>query len=283
MPIFNVTTRNKGGKVAFIAIPGILARSQDQLEPLMPVLESYDLEITSFDYLDEHFNADLCVTVIAREVHANILRGKPTILFGTSLGGMLAALALERLREIVGVDTLRAMVSTILVDAPSSGRDIILAPFLPSGTGPLVGKMISRLSPSEKANTGYGKRLLGSFMVPPKDHEIELEQDGPTAEEIKRLAVNGLSGHLFTVWFDQLRWMCRSQLHTYAVEGLDVTYIACVKGNVTVRQPQATKAWRPYVSRVVEVATPHCAYLQARGTWSKVIKEELERIHASED
>lgn len=279
MHALEIVDLGKGRGAHFLAVPGILARSQEQLEPLLPLLNTYNLYVTGFNFAGTHFDAGHAVHEIAATVRRNLTMSQQTILFGSSLGGMLAAQVLAELRKEYDQDHLRTMVPTIFVDSPSSSQDLILAPPLSGGLNPTIGKMVRRFKPSTDANSGYGKKLLATFRVPPKDGEIELEDGGLTAEEIKQRAVQGLSGHAFTVWFDQLRWMLNTTLDLEPLEGLNTTYLACTKGNMTVRQPQAQHTWEPYVTDVVEVETPHCAYLQAQGTWTRT----LDRVLSSMD
>ncbi len=268
-----------GGGAHFVAVPGILARVQEQVNPLLPALGEHSMVVSGFNYTGTRFTPEPMVEELVTLVHRNISIDQPTILFGSSLGGMVIALALTELRRTYSVETLNGVVRTIIVDAPSGPRDLILAPFLPGVVNPFVGRLIRRFTPNADANHGYGKRLLSTFRVPPKDEEIEIpnaesmdEQSLKEAHKaIKQTAIEGLSGHLFTVWYDQLRWMLNNTLDLSALDGLNVIYLRCVKGNMTVRQPQASKAWEPSVKFTQGVDMPHCAYLQAPETATEAL------------
>ena len=268
------TTLSRGGDVEFLAVPGILARSNEQLEPLMPTLKRRNLTVVGFDY-GEVFDANESAKTVAQLVRSNMSIDRRTILFGSSLGGRIVANALRLLEPEFDEYRLRLMVPVIIVDSPARSQDLVLAPPLSGSINPAVGKMLRGIKPSEKSNSGYGKRLLKMFMVPPKDHEIELTNGGPTTEQLKQAAVQGLSGHLVTGWMAQLKWMLSTQMDLGHLSKLNATYMACTNGNVTVRQPQAKEAWRPFVDQVVDVDTPHCAYLQAQASWSNSLNHVL--------
>lgn len=253
-----------------INIPGILAYSQDQFAPLMPVFRNTATDTIGLNYAGERFYANACATAIRRLVEDNLKAEQKTLLFASSLGGMLTANALMQLSHWDKA-TLNRFVSTIIVDSPASGEDLVLAPPVPSWVNPGGAWLFNHFRPRQKSNDGYGKKLLNSFRVPPKDGEIELVDGGLTADEIKHQAIQGLSGHLFTMWYGQVKWMLNTTLDLSSLDGLDITYIACTANNVTVRQPQASQAWRPHVRRVIEVPTPHCAYLQAQPTWTTTL------------
>ncbi|MGV9002211.1 MAG: hypothetical protein ACOH18_04655 [Candidatus Saccharimonadaceae bacterium] len=264
-----------------LSVPGILAFGQDQLFPLMPVFERFDVSVTGVNYGGDRFSAEHSIAGLRQLILplvVNPVDDRRTVLFASSLGGMLVAKLLTELRSQYGIDRINQTISTIINDSPASSEHLVLAPFLPGGINPGVGKLFTHFTPSEKSNESYGKRLLNTFRVPPKDNEIELIEGGPTAAEIKQLAIHGLSGHAFTVWYDQLRWMLNTTLDLTGLTGLDVTYMACIKGNVTVRQPQAVEAWKPFVRRVIEVPTPHCAYLQAQPTWVRTLNPIIEKM-----
>ena len=265
------TLQSGSANTQIVIVPGILAYSQDQAEPLMQVFAGHDATVVGLNYNGTHFDAERCTKALSQLILRNLADGRKTVLFASSLGGMLTAKALTDLRTHYSVSELNHAISTIIVDSPASGNDLILLPFLPTGINSGAGKAFSHFQPHQRANKTYGKLLLNSFRVPPKDAEIELTDGGPTAEDIKQRAIKGLSGHPFTVWYDQVRWMLNTTLDLSKLDGLDITYVACTANNVTVRQPQARQAWEPHVSRVMEVATPHCAYLQAQPTWTKAL------------
>lgn len=271
-----------GSNAQIVAVPGILARIQEQLRPLMPVFTRFDAAVTGVNYSGTRFDAEQCITALRQTIEPNLASGRPTVMFASSLGGMLVAQTLMQLRPAYGVNALNRVVSTVIVDSPASGKDLFLLPNLSGDAGPRIGMKLRNFTPNERSNGSYGRLLLKTFGVPPKDKEIEVVPGGLRADEIKQRAIEGLSGHPFTVWYDQLVWMLNSSLNLNGLDGLNVTYVACTANNMTVRQPQARDAWAPHVKRVIEVATPHCAYLQAQPSWTKALTplfDQLIRSH----
>lgn len=263
-----------------VGIPGILTHSQMQLEPLMPVFKRYNPTISGMDYRGEHFDPRTSVNQIVQMIERNLTIGHPMVPFASSLGGMLTALALTKLREGYSVTALNQLVHTIIIDAPSGSRDLKQVPERFYG---VATRFTKRFNP--KRENAAGRTLAKMMRVGPKDHEIELTEGGPTAQQIKDRAIEGLTGHSSLIWYQQVQWMLRTELDLNKLDGLDITYIACVgKGNETVRQPQALEAWQPHVKKVIEVDTPHCAYLQAQPTYITTLTpllDELLREHVA--
>jgi len=270
-----------GSAAEILVVPGILAYSQDQTLPLMPVFERFDATVTGINYGGTRFDARRSIDALRQIIETNLANDRKTVPFASSLGGMLMARVLGELRHIYPIHQLQTMISTVIVDSPSGSKDLIVAPFLPGGINPGLGNVLQLFTPSVKANEGYGRKLLDTFRNPPKDGEIELTDDGLTADEIKQAAIRGLSDHDFTVYYDQVRWMLNTTLGLSGLDGLDVTYVACTANNVTVRQPQGRQAWEPHVKRVIEVATPHCAYLQAQPTWTNTLNPLFDSLIAT--
>lgn len=269
------------GRLAnFVATPGILTRSRDMLKPFMPTLEANHLWVTGLDNTEPRFAPDPWIVTLRRIIKRNLENDVPTVLFGSSLGGMMVARAVTELRNSYEDATLNRLLSMIIVDSPADGNDLILGP-LPASANPKVARMIQGFTPRLSANDNYGRALLNLFRVPPKDDEIERSEGGPTAEQIKQQAVDGLSGHSFTVWYDQLKWMLDSRLNLGDLNGLNVTYVACTANNVTVRQPQTLQKWHPHVRRVIKLPVPHASYVQAQPTWSRVLNELLAELYTS--
>lgn len=267
-----------GGSGILLAVPGILVPGIAQMSPLMPLFVQHGLEVRALEYGGVHFDSELCAADIATGVEHALADSPRVTVLASSLGGMLAALALERIGA--AVDDVR----WLIVDSPSSSRDLVVAP-LPAGANSAVGWLSRKIRPSAKANESYGRWLLSKMAVPPKDEAIEVPNDftGLVAkgyrDGVKRTAMQNLTTTPFTLWYEQVRWMLACEgLPVDGFDGLDATYFACVRANATVRQPDASRVWQSHVSKVVQVPTAHCAYAEAKYTWMQALDAELSRI-----
>lgn len=275
----------KPGDPRVVVFPGILHRCLDQVKPLIPTFKELGYAVSTIDYTGTQFDADVVIEELTKLVDSYLENKTRLVIFASSLGGMLTARVLANLRDKHGIHQVNAYVSAIVVDVPANGSHLVLAPSVPPVFNKLAGWPLRLFSPSEKANASYGAKVLKSFAVPPKDDEIEYppglseEERKAHAEKIKAQALINLSGHTFTVWVDQIKWMLSTKgLPLPSLKGLNVIYLACVAHNITLHQPKALEAWRPYVHLLVEVHTPHCAYLQAQETWTVVVGECLRAL-----
>lgn len=269
-----------GGSRKALFVPGILSRSSEQAGPLSSVLKKHGLTTYGLDYIGSRFDADACAVDLAEAFDMY----QPDVVIAVSLGGMISSKAVSLL------GTTARTAQWHIVDSPSSGRDLIIPP-LPAGFNPAVGWLSRRFAPSDRANDGYGKWLLDKMVVPPKLEAIEVpalfspyhlyEREDDSARAYRRhiqwVARRNLSGHSFTMWYEQLRWMlAQESLPLELFSQLpNVTYYSCIKGNVTVRQPQAGNAWNPYVKRHLLVSTAHAALLEASVTWNLTFDQTL--------
>lgn len=195
--------------------------------------------------------------------------------FASSLGGMLSVMAIAEMDRAVA-ERVRWVVS----DSPTRGRDLMVGP-LPARANDAVGWLMRHFTPSLPANGGYGKWLLDKMAVPPREDAIQLPTDlyGSTGADtyrayVQQTARRNLTQTPFTLYYDQVRWMLgRTALPLDALDGLDLTYVACIRGNVTIRQPSTASAWRPYVRRLLFAPTAHVAYLEGCNTWGKLLRE----------
>jgi hypothetical protein len=268
-----------GGSRKALFVPGILSRSVEQVAPLSPVLKKRGLTTYGLDYAGSRFDADTCAVDLAEAFEVY----RPEVVIALSLGGMISSKAVS----LLGTAAQRA--EWHIVDSPSCGQDLVLP--LPTRLNPAIGWLSRRFTPNNRANDGYGKWLLDKMVVPPKLEAIEVpallspyhlyEREDDSARAYRRhiqwVARRNLSGHSFTTWYEQLRWMlAQESLPLELFSQLpNVTYYSCTKGNVTVRQPQAGNAWNPYVKRHLLVPTAHAALLEASVTWNLTFDQTL--------
>lgn len=289
MPGFCEAEVLRGSGEQVVWVPGILARSDQQSAPLRPMLQSLGINVTGLDYVGPRFEAEECVWNIVDAIEDSLRRGCPTTVVGLSLGGMLTAHALECMRDN---SLSREGLRVIIGDSPFDWRDIVMTP-VPEAGNRVVRRLFNHWNPSDRANSGYGKRLLKMFGQPPKADAIEIpplqymqEWDEAvfTAEEwrsaVKRWAVSGLSGYDFTLWHSWVKWMLnQEQTPLDGLAGLDSVYLRCMRRNATVRQPQAGMKWGEGVSRVLDVPTAHCGILEGSVTWNSLMRTLLTSQH----
>lgn len=260
-----------------LSIPGILVPGVDQMTPLMPLFRRHKLRVVALEYSGDTFSAEVCVDDIVQNVYRACDQSSNVTVLASSLGGMLTALALEHLTNLP-TDAVRWIIS----DAPSSGRDLVVGP-LPDRVNSIFGRLSRLIRPSSTANHGYGRWLLNTMAVPPKDNAIELPPDLPVSmraeyiEEQKRLAYVGLTSTPFTRWYQQVQWMlgCDDLLLAAFKRFTHTTYIASMRGNVTVRQPSAGIVWMPHMKRFETIQTAHCAYREAPFSTMKLLDQVM--------
>lgn len=245
-----------------IYMPGILARSKDQLESVKGADSLLDLykkdfkKIILFDYSKRFFNRTVIVRQLRMQIAEEVGRNNSVKVVGVSLG---ADLVNEALAGIHNHENLKFVV----VDAPA-GRDT-----LPKAAG--IMSAILFLFPVGKG------LLLGCATIPvlgsmlPKENET---QDGLPSDEVRKLAKKGLSGFTARVYTGQLTYMVNFVLLPIFAK---TYYIACVEGNVTVKQPEAMQKWVSAAFRkgldIIEVPAPHAAFLQQPKAFTEVFKE----------
>lgn len=264
-----------------IFLPGILARSREQAAPVYNVLRGTGKrQIDYCDYAGSSFDPKQCIADLAGLLDKYVAAGRPATLIGLSLGGMLSAHALTKLASREGL-------KAILGDAPGSYRDVIMWPLPEFMNLPALAGM-NHLHPRERANTSYGRFLLEKLFVnAPEEDAIEVPSDqamlawlGQTysredwIKNVDRWAREGLSGHLFTQWWGQVRWMLSQDSAPLGGLNLLDTFVRCTRKNKTVRQ-EAAEHYRPAVGRVVDVKTAHVAILEASTTWNLLLDELL--------
>jgi pimeloyl-ACP methyl ester carboxylesterase len=254
-----------------IPLAGILNRVEEQYRPLN--LSQYG-QVEHLAYDAEKFNPDVAMNdLIARLKQLEYSRG--VVLIGSSLGGCIAAFAVNAIRRgRTDLDWLKLVV----VDSPSGSKTFKGFEWMPTWL----------------INSWFGAvflRVFGAIMMwvsrkgpgLPKDRYITRPRpevmmalsgfsnlsDDEWRLWVKQMAKRGLTGHRAKVWAQQIRWMAKIGADgsldeaVRGLDGLDVTYVMCTDGNDVVSQPEASNWWRERCGAdVITVAAPHCGYLQ---------------------
>lgn len=270
-----------------IPLPGILALNKESHAPLM--FDRFgQMEWTGTSR--ERFESDKTIADVVRRADQLRLSGRQVTLLGSSLGGMQMAFVVQALRKKLPQNNFEWL-KVILVDSPNGSRTCKGLEWVPSGG------LLAWLAMSILRVFGFFIMWIGR-MGPglPKDDEIS--QPSPavmaklggrsdmTTEEwkqhVKATAKQGLKGHKVSVWAHQVRWMAKVgadgslQEAAQALRGIDVTYLMCTDGNGTVVQPDAANWWSEYSgAEVIEVASPHCGYLQKQVEFDRVFVDLL--------
>ena len=250
--------------VTTIILPGILARCQEQVEPVVDSLARAG-EVLFIDYVGLRLNVDQVVKLVKNEIEDAMDRHHVVNLVGVSLGGALIPRILE---QCSSTDWL----GVIVIDAPAGVKT--LAP-LPLPAAPVAKALLGFFEPGVLSNL-WGNLILKLMAVPPKRENIEV----PTGydvevyqDDIIAQAKQNLSGHKFSMWWSQLAFMCRDDVPYDSLAKVTVGYYWCGLGdedaNDTVRQPDALEAWRPYISGKRRVESAHAGFLERQPTWNK--------------
>lgn len=272
---------------AIVHLPGILQRSEEQIRPLADLLSDYG-DVFHIDYSQPYFDG----TMVALEVAGLLGRLKnvypEVVVIGSSIGGALTLPVLGFLqRWQLPIDRLR----WLIVDAPSGVETMAAVPPWAAG---IFRQALLYFSPTEHANApkAYGTWLLNAMKGLPKDENVIIPgaairrqivgRDVPEAEYlhwVRQRADEGLTGHRFTQWLTQLRWMASSIVPEGTLGGHDITYVACMWQNDVVRQPRAMWDWAQYAPDLVidEVQSPHCGYLNTPEVWWEYLRGYLSR------
>lgn len=273
-----------------VCVPGVLTRCQEHHKPLL--LERFGRVIYK-DY-DETFDVPSFVRHVVAEIVQLLRSGQHVVVVGTSVGGMITAfISQSLLDEQVEHDRLKIIIN----DAPFGLKSF-------GGFGWMPGWLANSPFSSVAARPVALGIMLAGRLGPglPKDDEIDtpsadirekLAWHSVPSDEwpalVKQQARNGLMGHSVGLFARQIRWMPRVERNGSLDEAvrslvdLDVTYVACIKGNVTVRQPLACDSWLERMGnydttgapRWRSVSGPHVGYLQNQPKWDEVFTDLL--------
>lgn len=225
---------------------------------------------------------------IAHEVAAKVKlvleAGRPAVLVGASLGGMLIPFIVSELRQLVP-KALLDLLRCVIIDSPFGAETMIAA-----GCSTFAGRVI-------RSPVGQLLRPLASIKVGPKDQYIEVPDadmmreiagiamsDAEWRAYVKRRAIQELSGHSSKQWLEQLRWMTRVshdgslRRACLAMKGVDTSYLACVgPGNDVVKQPLASELWATSTPglKMYSANAVHCGFVQQAPTFRRAVAAAL--------
>ncbi|RYF28983.1 MAG: hypothetical protein EOO17_03135 [Chloroflexi bacterium] len=197
---------------------------------------------------------------------------------------MQAPFVIERL---VNMGVIVDDIHVVVVDAPWGGKTLVQGV---SKVTPFVNFLhpVTRFIPVPVQEGGLPKRE--SITIPAtSDQRLRVSFGNAETEEryadwVVETARRSLSGYRFSQLIGQTAWMKRCARNgsleraVQSLRGLRVTYIACVdSSNDVVRQPMAVDLWSKQLPdmQVIEVATPHCAFLQSQPIFEPVIADLL--------
>ncbi len=283
-----------GNDTTIYWIPGILSRGLESIMPVGNTIAGYGTVYVA-NFPGPFFQPEEAARRIAVHAGSQIHAGKKVVFIGSSLGGRLIPDVLRNLSTspdiYVNQRGMRERLHTLMVDAPVGASTFA---YVPRYLGPAAKLASYALRPSERANRGYGATVMSQLTKElPKDENIIVPDSGEAImrmcgaplgpdsyrECVKRTAAANLSGHEFTLYASQLRWMLQTPVNFDAM-GLVAYpgYVACTGDNVTVRQPLARDTWKRRVPEMEldEVESAHCAYLEAYPLWASMFRDWLD-------
>lgn len=266
-----------------IVLPGLLGYGPQQIAPLLETLVSLHYHVIPVSYVEKDWKPDFIVFELLKLVRESFNAGRQPTIFGVSLGGLLAAMLVERLTPVE-----RAKITVIAVDAPYGARTLKA---MPAATivGPAVfGSGLYRL-----LNGKRGDALLNKMVEPPKRQFVEIPDDfeDPSAreayiDEVISRATTGLTGHSFSTYGGQLAWLSSwTQPDLTSLRTIKrLLYIQCrpldendpaTPNNNVVVQPLALQQWQAQLPELeyTTVHTDHCEFEAASLTWNRVMRE----------
>lgn len=251
-------------KLQTIGLPGVLADKM-QFSPLAGVLPN----LTVLEYQGRLFHA-----------HGEIERASQLItsaeadrvgVLAVSLGGVLAPFAVQALPQSFDKGRLKI----VIVDSPF-GLPTLVNPLAKWLAIPGVRRVASLLA-------ALAKSPVNDDMLP-KDDMIEVPEGVNAASwklHVRDRARQDLQGYYLSNLASPTSWMCKvgrvggaQEKAVRELDGLDVTYVACVHpGNDVVRQMLAAECFKGACpsAEVVRVASPHAAFLQMQDRWQGVL------------
>lgn len=244
----------------FILVPGILARSDEQFQSLVPTFKEMG-SVTFLDYQGRGYDLNRATQQLMAAVKYYLKSGRVTIV-GASLGGYAT---FNVLKAFQGDDR----VSGQMIDTPYGVETLTAMPNRLS--------WIFKIFPSAPLPEFLGNRLLMMMRVPPKNENIVVPE-GVNAEEYQKLiieqAMTNLSGHSFVRYWEQLAMMVKMRPQPIG-ESLNMTYVMCNgEGNDVVVQPMAASRWSRVIPnlQISAVHGVHCGFLEQAPFWAQLFK-----------
>lgn len=253
------------GNKVFVLIPGILARSEQQFEPLFQTFLKYG-SVDALSYVGHGFNLDQVARSVAKVVDEHIKNGKNVVLVGASLGGLVAN---HSLSYVIYANPLNLEI--IMIDSPYGVETMKAFPEKLA--------FLTKLYPGAPIPNVIGNRLLESMQELPKREYVDFPKGvNPESyyKNISKEAKRYLSHHNFSSWWRQLVAMVnvKPSRHPKYV----ITYIVSVgDANDVVSQPLASKRWKSLYPNmtVFKLSSAHCGFLQQKLRWETMFNTIL--------
>lgn len=273
---------NNGGHAMYI-LPGWLGWSKDQHQPLLPVL-ARDSTVMGLDYFGPVFNPTNVIHEVAHTVRSAVKNNWLVHLFGTSLGGIVAAMAVATMPP-----ELSKHVSITMVDSPSGADSLKQLPKLAAPAVVRTMKNPPAWMDSRPGNAVFKRVFCGGM---PVTASIEIPEGFDPAmyrTDVLQAAWRGQQGFSPRLAFSELAFMASlgggdgplaqacKQLRNNGVDRR-ITYIACMGDNQVVRQPLAMRDyadWLPNMMAVSAYTADHADYAQSAVTWRRLLEREV--------
>lgn len=274
-----------GHNTAMFVLPGWLGWSKGQHERLLPVL-SRSANVFGLDYVGPRFDAASVIREVAETVNASVHHGWVVHLFGTSLGGIVAAMAVAKLGDRLS-PTQFEQIHITMVDSPSGADSLKQLPAW--ATQPVLRWLTDPPAwlDSRPVDYAFQRAFCGGM---PEDAPIEFPADADKAwyrTDALEAAWRGQQGFKPRLALSELAFMTgvgglsgglARACNTLYNRGIAArtTYIACMGDNQVVRQPLARDFYARHlrVARMVNVRTfDHADYLQSAPSWQRVLSE----------
>lgn len=289
MPIGSsiVETRMAGSnnEQEMLVLPGWLGHAAQQHLPLLLAL-SRNHEVFGLDYVGPHFNPTAVIREVANSIIASIHSGRRVHLFGTSVGGIIAAMAVATLRDRLLYSSF-GQISMTLVDSPSGAESLKQ---LPARLAPMVAMRFAALPLwlNRSVPDATFRRIFCNGM--PKNAPIEVPP-GMNPElyraDVRSAAYDGQQGFEPTLALGQLAFMAgvggpsgtlARACAVLADRGVSprITYVACMGDNEVVRQPLAMRFYVDHLPnmQVLPVYTGgHSNYAQSQCSWNAALQQ----------
>ena len=279
-----------------ICVPGILAHSSEQHQPLW--LERV-AHVEHIGYDSKDFSGEAAIGQLMDRTQKFVNQGRQVKVLGTSLGGNVAAIAVHRMLTN-GVPLSEAPFRLVLADAPAGSVSFAAAKSIPPGLilSPVGKGVFAAIGGITVFMNSRGAGLPKDDLITmPNDPRVRKHMTGQSDfsedewhDKIKSIAKKGLSGHSGKVWSQQIRqmteWYEQGVLDEAArsLREIDAVYVQYVRGNDVIVQPKTQQWWLERMGmnnaggspRWRTIQAPHCGYLQMQPESDAVLLPLLE-------
>lgn len=311
-------TTGDGMRVLVVYLPGILVRTADRprvfYDALAKGLSATSADVLCVDYDGESFDAEAVADQIVTQIILAMRRNYSSeygklLLIGESLGGRVVNLVVHLL-QTSSPEVAARLVRPIIIDAPFNHRDFASGGALLATVLRYVpmGRLVNRIGLADRlftqpAGLPQAKNIAngGNIMQLSHGNALTYEQ---YVEWVKMCAHKGLSGHLFSVYRDQLVAIATMPWHGDAFSALPPIYLACTNAewtsehpvysdpvvtmqdgscplklpaNATIKQPQALLRWMEAIPgmTVRVVRSTHCGYMERPEAWRAALEDAV--------